>query len=75
MREFDILSSAEIIKHAKEGAAAKAKKLAAWDKLGACEFEPLSKTQSVIKSRWLLRWKKGAEESKIAKARLVVRGF
>ncbi len=75
VREFDLLSSAEIIEHAKEAAAAKAKELAAWDKLAACEFELLSKTQDVIIPRWAWPWKTDAEGSKIVKARLVVKGF
>ncbi len=75
VRGFDIISSAEIVKHAKELAAAKTKELVASDKLGACGFGPLSKTQNVTKPRWGLRRKKDADGSKIVNVRLVGKCF
>ena len=75
VRAYDELSSAELIKHKKEVDEAKAKELKSWVDMGTCIVEPRGKTGNLVKSRWVLRWKKFHDGSRGVKARLVVKGF
>ncbi len=54
---------------------AKAKELKSWVDLGAAVVGDKGETGDCLKSGWVLRWKKSADGTRSAKARVVVKGF
>ena len=74
VKDFDILTPAELHKHQPKVYAAKLKEITNLQALGCFTRMPLSAARNRVDVKWVLKWKL-VEAERIIKARMTMRGF